>query len=369
MAQLGGGTVRFGGRVGLKGFAIGDLDLTANGEQMHLRYPEGFQSTIDAGLTLRGDPSAMVLGGTVTIRDGVYNKYFQPNVDIFSLASGGGGGVSVAAVEAPTIPVRYDIKIDAPGTLRVENNLARIVSRADLRLNGTYDHPVIFGRADIERGEILFEGNRYRITRGTIDFLNPARIQPFVDIEAEGRVRAPGVTDPYRVTLAVSGTLDGQMSFAVNSDPPLPTIDVISLVFGQAAGSDLANPELRALRPQAATQTEEQLLKAGILRILAGGITGTVGRAVEQTLGIDTVQISPSLGTSSADPLTPTARLILGKRLSERAYLTFSRSLGTTAHGDQIIILEYDQSDRLGFILTQNGSNTFAIDVRVRRTF
>ena len=178
-----------------------------------------------------------------------------------------------------------------------------------------------------------------------------------------------GVTDPYRVTLAVSGTLDGQMSFAVNSDPPLPTIDIISLVFGQAAGSDLANPELRALRPNVATQTEEQLLKAGILRILAGGITGTVGRAVEQTLGIDTVQISPSLGTSSADPLTPTARLILGKRLSERAYLTFSRSLGTTAHGDQIIILEYDQSDRVGWVVTQNGDRTFALDFRVRHRF
>jgi len=368
VAQLGGGSVRFGGRVGLKGVSIGDLDLTANGEQMHLRYPEGFQSTIDAGLTLRGDPSAMVLGGTVTIRDGVYNKYFQPNVDIFSLASGGGVTPGFAA-EAPPIPVRYDIKIDAPGTLRVDNNLARIVSRADLRLSGTYDHPVVFGRADIERGQVLFEGNRYQITRGTIDFYNPTRIQPFIDIEAEGRVRAPGVTDPYRITLAVSGTLDGQMSFTVNSDPPLLTIDIISLVFGQAAGTDLANPELRALRPQLATQTEEQLLKAGILRILAGGITGTVGRAVEQTLGIDTVQISPSLGTSSADPLTPTARLILGKRLSDRAYLTFSRSLGTTTHGDQIIILEYDQSDRLGFVLTQNGSNTFAIDVRVRRTF
>ena len=93
-----------------------------------------------------------------------------------------------------------------------------------------------------------------------------------------------------------------------------------------------------------------------------------MGRAVEQTLGVDTVQISPSIGTE-ADPLTPTARLIVGKRLSGRAYLTFSRALGTTTRGEQIIILEYDQSDRLGWVLTQNGANTFAIDFRVRRTF
>ena len=109
------------------------------------------------------------------------------------------------------------------------------------------------------------------------------------------------------------------------------------------------------------------LLKAGLLRVLAGGITGSVSRAVEQSLGIDTVQISPSIGTE-ADPLTPTARLILGKRLSNRAFLTFARALGA-AQRDQTIILEYDQSDRLGWVFTQNGDRTFAIDFRVRRTF
>jgi len=266
--------------------------------------------------------------------------------------------------------------VQAPGTLRLESNLARMVARADLTLNGTYDRPVIFGRADIERGEVIFEGSRYRITRGTIDFLNPNGIEPFFDIEAEARIRSLGdprtgsgsSSETYRVTIAVSGTLGGRMNLTANSDPPLSNVDILSLIFGQATASDLANPELRRLRPEAATQSEEQLLKVGLLRVLAGGITGSVGRAVEQTLGVDTVQISPSIGTE-ADPLTPTARLIVGKRLSGRAYLTFSRALGTTTRGEQIIILEYDQSDRLGWVLTQNGANTFAIDFRVRRTF
>src|SRR5439155_13408836 len=117
-ATLGGGSVKFGGRLGLSGYGVGEVDLTANGEQMHLRYPEGFRSTIDAALTLRGNPSALVLGGNVTIRDGVYDKRFEPNVDIFALASGAGGaGLPVAASEAPVIPVRFDVKIVAPGTL------------------------------------------------------------------------------------------------------------------------------------------------------------------------------------------------------------------------------------------------------------
>jgi hypothetical protein len=375
VAQLGGGTVRFGGRIGLSGFQVDAIDLTATGEKMNLRYPQDFRSTIDAALTLRGNPAAMVLGGNVTILDGVYTKRVEPNVDIFSLVSGG-AALPLPVAEAAAVPVRYDIKVAAPGTLRLETNLARMVARADLTLNGTYDKPVVFGRADIDRGEIFFEGNRYRITRGSIDFLNPTRIEPFFDLEAETRLRTLASTrassaassETYRVTIAVSGTLDGRMNFEVNSDPPLATVDIISLIFGQASTEDLQNPELRRLRPESATQSEEQLLKAGLVRVLAGGITGPVSRAVEQTLGIDTVQITPSIGTE-ADPLTPTARLIVGKRLSSRAYLTFSRALGTTTRGEQIIILEYDQSDRLGWVLTQNGANTFAIDFRVRRTF
>ena len=35
--------------------SIGAIDLTADGEQMHLRYPEGLRSVIDAALTLRGN--------------------------------------------------------------------------------------------------------------------------------------------------------------------------------------------------------------------------------------------------------------------------------------------------------------------------
>jgi hypothetical protein len=373
--QLGGGPVKFGGRIGLNGFRIGTIDLTATGEQMHLRYPEGFRSTVDADLTLRGDPAQLVLGGTVTIRDGLYNKRFEPNVDIFSMMGGGGTDLPSPVSSTASLPVRYDVHVLAPGTLRLENNLARIVSRADLTLNGTYDRPVLFGRADVERGEIIFEGNRYRITRGTIDFLNPSRIQPFFDIEAEGRIRstsqsigsAISATDAYRVTLGVSGSLDGRMNLSVNSDPPLATVDIVALVFGQPTG-DLGSPELRSLSAQSTAQSEEQLLKMMFVRIATGTITGSIGRAVEQTFGIDTVQIMPGLG-SSVDPLTPTARLILGKRLSSRAYLTYSKALSTTTNGDQVIVLEYDQSDRLGWVLTQTGAYTFAVDMRVRRVF
>lgn len=373
-AQLGGGPVTFNGAILLQGFGIQNIDLAATGQRMQLRYPTGFRSTVDATLTLHGNTSGLLLGGDVRVVDGVYTQEFDANADIFNIAGAGGGTIGGPAAEPSTLPIRFNINIQAPSTLRIQNRMARIVARADLTLGGTYDKPVLLGHADIDRGEILLEGNRYLITSGKIDFANPARTEPFFDIEAETRiVSAPTSTaigsptsETYRITVHVSGTF-GKMNLALDSDPPLSQVDIISVMFGQAPSSTLQNPELAALSPQAATQSEEQLLKAGLLRVLAGGITGSVSRAVEQGLGIDTVQISPSLGTE-ADPLAPTARLIIGKRLSSRAYLTFARALGTTT-SDQVIVLEYDQTDHLGWVLTQNGDRTFAIDFRVRRTF
>ena len=50
-------------------------------------------------------------------------------------------------------------------------------------------------------------------------------------------------------------------------------------------------------------------------------------------------------------------------------YLTFSRSLNTIVN-DQIVLLEYDESDRVSWILSRNeDSQTYALEFRVRHIF
>jgi hypothetical protein len=361
-ARLAAGQVRFGGRIAMVGFTPGELNITAVGEQMLLRYPEGFRSRVDADLWLRGSVASPILGGQVTVHDAVWTRRFELDPNLFNLGGGGGPALPAPPPAAQGIPLRFDIQVNAPGSLRVENNLASIVSSAELRLQGTYDRPLLFGHAEIDRGNIVFEGNRYLVTRGSIDFLNPAgRIEPLFDIEAETRIRVPNQT--FRVTIGVTGTLS-QASMTLGSDPPLPNIDIISLLLGQT--TDVQNAELRALRGEDTAEAQEALLRAAGVRLLTGSISAPVRSLVEETFGLTTAQITPTLG-AEGDALTPSARLILGKRLSQRAFLTFSRALGTTAR-EQIIVLEYDQSDRLGFVFTQTGDRTFAIEFRVRHS-
>jgi hypothetical protein len=94
---------------------------------------------------------------------------------------------------------------------------------------------------------------------------------------------------------------------------------------------------------------------------------------VEQTFGVDTFQLSPSLidpyyQSTTAYRVSPSARVTIGKRVSERLYLTFSRSLSSSIN-DQILLLEYDESDRLSWVLSRNEDSTYALEVRVRHAF
>lgn len=365
-ARLGGGTVRFGGRVGMTGYQLTDFDVTAQGDDMRIRFPEGMRSVVDATLALQGPAEAAVLNGTVVVDSAVWTRGLGGSGNVFGLSGEGGDALGLAVAPAETtVPLRYDIQIVAPSTLRIDTDQARIVASAELTLRGTFDRPLLFGRADIDRGEVRFEGRRYLVTRGSLDFTNPNRIQPFFDIEAETRVRAPKQT--YQVTLRMTGTTD-RLQPEFSSDPPLQSADILALLFSDTSlGED---PELASLRQR--SEREQRLLETRATRALTGVLSDEVGKVVEQTFGVDTFQITPLLSDpyqqSSRLNVNPSARVTIGKRISERVYLTYSRSLSSSTN-DEIILLEYDQSDSLAWILSQNEDRTYALEVRKRHTF
>jgi hypothetical protein len=366
-ATFGGGKVQFGGRIGVSGYMPSDLNITARGEDINLRVPEGIRSLVDADLVLTGTVQAPTLGGTVTVKNALWNRRVDTPGSIFDLAARRAPASAPTADPTPTIPLKFDVQLRVPSTLRVENNLARMVANADLTLRGTYDRPVVFGHADIERGEVMFEGRRYRITRGTMDFTNPNRIEPFFDVEAETNVRDPIVRQTYRVMVGFAGTSE-QLRPSITSDPPLPTAEVLALLFS-GTNSNQA-PELRALANP--NQAQADILTARATQALTTPISAEVGRVVEQTFGVNTFQLTPSFidpYSTQTGRINPTARLTIGKRISDKVYLTFSRSLNTTTN-DQIILLEIDQSDLVSWVLSRNeDQQTYALEFRVRRVF
>ena len=365
-ARLGSGAVRFGGRIGLSAYQLSEFDVTATGQDMRLRYPEGMRSLVDATLALQGPATSPVLTGTVNVKSASWTRGIDTSGGLFSGLAGGEPPIpTVQGQLAPASALRFDVRLLAPSTLRIDNDQARIVASADLSLRGTLDRPIVFGSAEIVRGDVEFEGRRYLVTRGSLDFANPDRIQPFFDIEAETRVRVPGQT--YRITMRMAGTTD-RMQPQFQSDPPLQTLDILTLLFSDQAPSG----DMELARLQRPNEQQQRLVEARATRALTGALSAEVGRVVEQTFGVDTFQITPLLNDpyqqSARVNLNPTARVTIGKRISNRVFLTYARSL-SSAEYDQIILLEFDESDTLSWVLSQNEDRTYAIEVRKRHTF
>ena len=358
--RLARGDVTFGGRIDKQGYLPGQIDINMIGTGMRLRLTEGMQSLVDAQLSLQGTMQAATLSGRVTVNDAVYSRPISSNGGILDLATG--EATPPTAPAEPTIPLRYDIRITAPQTLQVRNSSLRLTASADLQLQGTYDRPLLFGRAEAQRGEFLFEGRRYVLTRGTVEFNNPTKIEPFFDLETETRIRVPGET--YRVNVRATGPWVPSLEFS--ADPPLPEPELLALLLSDVApGQDV---EFRQY--QTGVTPQEQLVRERAARALAAPVSSEVGRVVEQTFGVDTFQISPSIidPNTQSSRLDLAARVTIGKRVSDRVYLTYSRSLSSTTR-DQIILLEYDQTDRYSWLLSRNEDKTYAIELRVRRTF
>ncbi len=365
--RLASGPVRFGGRLGLSGYRLNEYEVTAAATDMRLRFPEGMRSVVDADLALRGPVTAPVVSGLVNIKSAMWSQPFDTSTGLFDLAPDSAGVPTVegSIAQTATSALRYDVRIISPSTIRIENDQARIVASADVNLRGTVAEPSLVGRSDIQRGEVTFEGRRYLVTRGSLDFSNPDRIQPFFDIEAETRVRVPSQT--YRVTLRVAGTTD-RLQPEFTSDPPLPPLDILTMLFSDTAPS--GDFEVAAL--QNPNERQQRLLEARATRALTGTLSAEVGRVVQETFGVDTFQITPLLVDPSQQSarltVNPSARITIGKRISDRIYLTYARSLSSSTR-DEIILLEFDQSESLAWVLSQNEDRTYALEVRKRHTF
>ena len=55
---------------------------------------------------------------------------------------------------------------------------------------------------------------------------------------------------------------------------------------------------------------------------------------------------------------------MFGTQISERVYLTVSQSLNS---GRELILLEFDQNDRLSWVISRNEDKTFAIEFKIRQ--
>jgi hypothetical protein len=372
-ARLGEGRVQFGGGILLDGTAVSEFNVRARGTAMNLRYPEGLRSTVNADLELTGTPSAPRLTGNVDVLRATYRAPLDPSAGLLGYLSAASGQLRAEEVlpepvpEETGFPLVFDVRVVANRLSEPIMNLPdlTIYASADLQFSGTVDRPQLSGSLTIDPGRsvLFFSGNRFVFQRGTITFLGGGTgFDPFFDIELVTRVRVPYQT--YQVNLRVTGT-ENSFVPSLTADPPIASdVEILGLLFGELP--DLRQVEQRSL--QSPQQAQATLLRTAAAQLLASPITTGVQRALQQVVPFDTIAITPVLGDSTADRLNPTARITVGQRLSSRVYVTYSRALNAASEYE-VILIEYDQTDRLSWVLSRNEDRTFALDFRIRYVF
>jgi translocation and assembly module TamB len=343
---LAGGAVELQGRATYAQGKLTSFDLRPVGQGIALRFPEGIRSLLDADLRLFGDEDRQWLTGSIDVKQATYSRRYDVASELLATRSTAEGATSFEE------GLRFDLKIRAPGTLRIDNNLANLQARADLTLQGTASEPVVVGRAEVDRGRLYFQGQTYVVRRGVIDFNNPRKIDPLFDIEAETRIRS------YRVNLKVNGTLD-RVTPTLSSDPPLSSVQILNLL----AGAD--ETVVSSLTEAQAGQT--QLAATGAATLAAGRLSEQVGleRGVERVFGLNRFSIDPSIVRGGAGTTT-SARLTVGKRLTPDLSVIYSQDLRGTE--ERILSVEYILSDRLSLLLTREQPGGLGFDLRLRRS-
>ncbi|HXV60289.1 MAG TPA: translocation/assembly module TamB domain-containing protein [Vicinamibacteria bacterium] len=345
---FGSGPVVIAGTALLEGRSIGTLDLRLEGTAVRVRYPEGLVATADADLRLLGSSEERIVAGVLTLRDAVWSREYDLVAGILSDRESHGTGVLFGELAGEDLlqHLRFDVEVKADESLKLRNSVANIDASAALSLRGTVHEPVLLGRTEATRGEVYFLGQRYDITSGRVDFVDPDTVEPFIDLTAETRVRS------YRVELRLTGTPD-RFQPELSSDPPLRTVEILRLLAGASDRDiDLQGNE------------EEALAGVGVASLLTERLNQEVGRRAERLFGLDRFSIDPFLVGQFTNP---TARVSVGKRITPQLSINYSSNLNATT--EAIILIEYTPEGPMSWILSRDEEGDVGIDVKFRKSF
>jgi translocation and assembly module TamB len=342
-----------GGRLRLNGTAVREADrwdyrLQGQIESVRVRYPESLSSVVDGQLTYSGTDLRSLLAGEVVVsRVGIGSELSLGDI-IASLAE----PTKTPASNAALVNMGLSVRIASVPNLSIETPLIRDVQAyMDLQLGGTAVSPSLRGDMKITQGQVLFQGSRYTITRGDINFYNPFRIEPVVNIELETRIR------DVDIALTISGPAR-LPNLSYRSDPPLRWDELFNLI--ALARSPTTDPVLASQQ----TIQQQSLIQGGgnavFYRALTNPATGGSGRGsqrLQRFFGVSRLKVDPRGGAE----LNPGARISTEQQITHDLTLLYSYDLSEAQQ--QVVRVEWTPVRQWSFIVTRDENGLVGADV------
>ena len=346
-AQSGGGHVAAGGFVSFGGATPLSYHLQVTADGVRFRYG-GLSITSNADLKFSGTNERGLLSGNIIVTKAAFN----PNTDVGSLFAASATPLAPPSTENNLLHrIRLEVDVQSASTLELTTSLSQDVQAGiDLRLRGTPDRPIVLGRFSVNQGQIQFFGSRYTINRGEVNFSNPVKIEPVLDLDLQTQAR--GVT----VNIRISGTLD-RLNISYRSDPPLQSTEIVALL---ATGR---TPDVTSSVANSQTGNQNNVFAAGANTILGSTVSPASGR-LQRFFGITHLKIDPALqGIENV----PQARVTLEQQISRQVTITYVTNLSRTSQ--QIFRFEWALSREYSLVAIRDENGLFGVDLQYKRGF
>jgi translocation and assembly module TamB len=349
-AESGGGTIHFSGNANYIESPL-RYDISVRTDRVRIRYPEGMSWLVGGSLRLTGTPSAGVLSGRVVIE----RVTLTEGIDAASVLVSSKGSISGPSTSSPFLRnLGFDISALSAPDARMEWPGAQLEAEANLRVRGTWEHPILLGHIHILSGDLTFHGDKYRVTRGDMNFANPFRLDPVLNVEATTTIQQ------YEITLNFNGPAS-KLTLSYRSDPPLPANDIITLL---ALGQTSSQASIRG-GGTGATQSAT----SGATAILSEAVSSQMGGRLERLFGITRFRVDPGLAElgSASSSQNAAARVTVEQDVTRNLTITYVSNVGTTQQ--QVIQVEYNLNRNVSVVALRDYNGTFGIDIVFKKHF
>jgi hypothetical protein len=273
------------GSFSINGFAhIGDgmidtMSIDVSMEKIDIEHKEFGNYVFTNSMLVSAKNNSFKIDGEITVDKAIYDVPFdlQKIVKLLTTANR-------PSPEPGDILKRVycDIGLSTLRGIKIANNVAQVTVDADLQIKGYLFRINVYGTVTTtEKGIITYLGKQFNIINAVIEFDDPYRINPVLNLEASTAILSEDGN--YEIFMYVAGTVE-KWTLELTSNPPVPEPDIISLLL------------IGKRRPGLGLVKGEGIdLKETARDYAMGLVRGTVERTAESKLGLEKFIITGEL--------------------------------------------------------------------------
>jgi translocation and assembly module TamB len=325
-ARANGGELNGSGFIALQKFSPQGIDLSITAKQWPAINTQQYQIEVDGAARIAGTMESPRITGKLEVVKGELRPDLSfldrsntpvrrdPTIKVVSTAPSSKAADERESDDQADSELWRNSSMDIQ--VRIPNNLWVRHRNGNGELSGNLQvikarggNPTVKGLIETVRGWVGFQGRRFILSRGKIEFHGSEKINPSLDIVAEYRA------GNYLISAVVKGTAE-KPALTLASDPQLDQADILSVL--------LFNKPISSLK-----QSEQASLQQNAISITSGFAAATIGQAVSKALGLQ------ELGVDIGDVDFSGGQVRFGKYVGRNTYVSFSQEV-SGKHGREV---------------------------------